>query len=126
MQVYEEEVRHKEVAGITDKITRNVVTGIQYPVVNILLTDNMPKHKMTALVSLLKAEVTKSEDSEDQLNKAVYISLKKGDEVRKPIGRILPKQVKTMMSILTGVDLELEMSQGEIMDSKYIYALSSY
>ncbi|MEC2463865.1 hypothetical protein P9X10_02960 [Bacillus cereus] len=124
IEVYEEETRHKEVAGITDTITRNVVSGINYPVVNILLSDNMPQHRMASLKNLLTSEVQKSDDSEEQLDNAVYLSLK-GDGFRQPIGRILPKQVKTMMYILTGIDMELEMEQGKIMDKKYIYALSS-
>lgn len=126
MEIYEEEQESRAIPGITDSITKQAVTGTNYPVVNVKLTSSIPKYKLEALSKLLKSDVKVSDtdENEEQLANVVYVALK-SDAIYKPIGKIMPKQVKTLMSILVGLDVELETKPGVIMDSKYIYALSS-
>lgn len=125
MEMYEEEQTNKrEVRGITDKVTKDAKVDVQYPVINVMLTGGTPKYKLQALARLLKSSV-KSDDEEVVLqDNSVHVALK-AEGVYKPIGRVMPQQIKTLMSILVGIELELEMEKGNIMDKKYIYALSS-
>jgi hypothetical protein len=125
MEIIEEEVRPKrEVKGITDKVTQSAISEIQYPVINILLDTAVPRYKLEALSRLLKSHVKDDNIDGVEQDLSVYVALKT-DKVYKPIGRIMPKQIKTFMSIVHGLKVELEVEEGKIMDAKYIYALST-
>ena len=127
MEMYEEEQTNKrEIKGITDKVTKDAKVDVQYPVINVILTGGTPKYKLQALAKLLKSSVKSEDENMVIADNSVHVALKSEEQgVYQPIGRVMPQQIKTLMSILVGVQLELEMEKGKIMDSKYIYALSS-
>lgn len=121
----EEQAEKYEIKGVTDKVTKSTVEETTYPLVHIIVDSGIPKYKIEALKRLLKSRV-KNEAIKDDIatDDSIYIALR-ANGVTKTIGRIMPQQVKTLMSILTGVDIELELEKGKFMDSKYVYALSS-
>ena len=125
MEFKQEETRKKrEIKGITDKVTNSTYEGKNYPVVNVLLTEATPKYKLQALSRLLKSSVKTYDVDNMEEDQSIYVALKT-DSIYKPVGRVTPQQVKTLMSILMGVNVELELEEGKVMDRMYIYALSS-
>lgn len=116
--------KKREVKGLTDKVTANVERDVTFPVINIMLDQATPRYKLQALSKLLKSSVKTDEAGESTEDKSVSVALKTEDTY-KVIGRVMPNQIKTLMSILIGLSVELEMEEGRVMDTKYIYALSS-
>lgn len=125
MEYYEEEqIAKRKIRGITDTVSKHVEEDVKYPVVNVILDESVPRYKLQALSRLLKSSIKTDDVSSADDDKSIYVALKT-DKIYKPIGRVMPKQVKTLMAILIGLKVELELEKGKFMDAKYIYALSS-
>lgn len=125
MEFIEEEKRVKrEIKGITDTVTQGTSEEVKYPVINIVLDKSTPRYKLQALSKLLKSSVKTDDAGESLGDMSISVALKT-DTTYKVIGKVMPNQVKTLMSIIVGMSAELEREKGEIMDSMYIYALSN-
>lgn len=120
------ENRNRHIAGLTDKVTTRVEYGNSYPCLNILMDENVPRYKLQALSRLVKTGVSVDDDElevEYDASQEVYVALKT-ERQYSVIGKVLPEQVKTLMSILIDTRLELELSKGVFKDPIYAYALS--
>lgn len=109
-------------------LTTSLVT---VSVINIIVTKGTPRYKLEALSRLLTTGV-RVEDVDD--NRIETAGLTGGNEVTvaiksatnyKVIGSVMPQQIRTLMSLMMGETLELEVEKGVFKEPFYIYALSS-
>lgn len=122
MEIVDEvKVQERNIEGLTGKVTRNVASDVEYPLIKVFLDNGVQKYKLEALSRLMKSGV-KTDDS-TLTNMSVSVGLVAGEKL-KIIGRVMPTQIKTLMSTLTGLDVILELEEGKELDETYIYALS--
>lgn len=109
--------------GVTGKVTSSVVMDKEYPNLVLYSTKDKPlsKHKLVVLSSLVKNNTDTLTDEDLDSLITLYI---KTDSKTVKAGRVLPMQVKSLLSLFEG-NIRGYLNEEKVLEGDYLYILSN-